>query len=241
MKNWRSPLAGIVGIVMLAAPALAPADSLDATSTARFLAAEMRLGSKVIAVHEKVEASAEALVDHVESACPGAVPSSLQTGSMAQQRTWTALVDGAAGELAVAEQRPLLPALRREHARVAALRWTSAALNGQVAAYVSGERLALSLHPPDLCQQARSAARSGFTVIPAGIKAFNARFESTEAGASALALARQMKPLATPAELVAIKRLRHQQSRIDRLLGSFVSQVFARLTQALTGASVPGG
>ncbi len=36
MKNWRSALAGIVGIVMLAAPAMARADSLDATSTSMF-------------------------------------------------------------------------------------------------------------------------------------------------------------------------------------------------------------
>ena len=139
-------------------------------------AAEIRLSSTVIALHEKLEASADALVGHVESACPGVVPASLQTGSKAQQRTWTALVDGA-----------------------------SAALNRRVAGYEAGERVALSLHPPDLCEQARAAARSGFTVVPAGIK-----------------------------------RLGHQQSRIDRLLGGFVFGVFGRLTQAPTGVSVSG-
>jgi hypothetical protein len=240
MKNWRSGLAGMVAILMLAAPAIARADSLDATSTGRFLAAEIRLARTVIALHDKVEASADALAEHVESACPGIVPASVRGGSDAQQRTWTALVDGAGGELAVAEQRPILPAARRELARVASLRWTSPALNRHVAAYVRGERLALSLHPPDLCQEARAAARSGFTVIPAAIKAFNARLGSTQADSSALTLARQMRPVATPAELAAITRLGRLQRRIDRLFTGFGVHVFGQLTQALTGVSVPG-
>jgi hypothetical protein len=92
----------------------------------------------------------------------------------------------------------------------------------------------------DGCQQAQAAARSGFRTVPPRTRAFNARYGSTQADSSALALARQMKPLATPAELVAIKRLGHLQSRIDRLLESFVFKVFGQLTQALTGVSIPG-
>jgi hypothetical protein len=232
--------AAIVALVVLASPAVAGADSLDATSTAKFLAAESRVERRVIAAHEQLEISADALVARVESGCPSAVPASLENGSQAQQRTWMALVAEAGNDLAVAELHPIRSAVRRELARIAPLRWTSAPLNRLLAAYVSGGRRALSLHPPDICGQAQAAARSGFAVIPPGTLAFNARFGSTQSDSSAVALARDMKPLATPQELAGIKQLGHLQSRVNRLLAGFALQAWGRLTQALTGATVPG-
>jgi hypothetical protein len=232
--------AAIVALTLLASPAAAFAESLDATSTAKFLTAESRVERRVIAVHEQLEVSADALVDGVESGCPGAVPAGLQSGSAAQQRTWTALLTEAGNDLAVAELHPLRSAVRRELSRLAPLRWTSAPLNRLLAAYVSGGRRALSLHPPDICQQAQAAAQSGFAVVPPGTRAFNARFGSTQSDSSTVALADDMKPLATPGELAGIEQLGHLQSRVNRLLDGFALQTWSRLTRALTGAAVPG-
>jgi hypothetical protein len=232
--------AAIVGLWLLASPGLAVAGSLNAASTAKFLSVESRIERTVIRLREKLEVSADALIDHVESGCPGALPARLETGSKAQQRTWAAFLEEAADEIAVAELSPVRPAVRRGLARIAPLRWTSTALNSRVGAYVSGGRTALSLHAPDICQQTRTAARLSFTVVPARTSAFDARFESTQPGSSAVALAREMKPLATPDELAGIKQLGHLQSRVDRLLAGFTLQVWDRLTRALTGVSVPG-
>jgi hypothetical protein len=232
--------AGVAVLTVLAFPAAANAGSRDVTSTARFLTAESRVEHTVIARRGMVKAAADALIEDVESACPSAVPASLETGSNAQRHTWTAFVNEASYELAVAELSPIRTAVGLELARIAPLRWTSAKLNRRVASYVRGGRRALALHPPDLCQQARAAARLGFTVIPPQTQAFDERFQSTQTEPSALDLAQQMKPLATPGELTAIESLDHLQARVDRLLTGFATQAFEQLTRALTGVSVPG-
>lgn len=234
-------VAVVLGALMLALPGAASAGSLDATSTATFVSAATRAEHIAIARVGREKASADALIEHVESKCPGSVPASLATGTLAQQLTLGAFEDAATFELGLAEVRPLRSVARIEFERTAPLRWTSADLNRRVAVFVREGREVLALHTPDLCAQARTAAQSGFTVVPALTRAFIARFQraSPDSAPTDNGLAQRMKPFATLAELEAIKRLNRLDAKFGRLITNFAFRALGQVEHALTGAVTP--
>ncbi len=220
---------------MLAVPATALATSLDGSSTSKFVAASLQPVRAALAKQGQEHAAANALISHVQSACPGAVPTSLGTGTQAQRRTWGAFSAEALGEFSLALIGPTRPAEQRAIREIAPLRWTSAALNRQVAAFVRSGRGLLALHPPDICGQAKTAAATGFAVVPPATATFIRRY-----GAAALAsaptaveLADKMKPLADPQALAAIGQFARLEARLTRDLSRFASPALDRLGAAL--------
>jgi len=158
----RRRIAAILGALMLALPATALATSLDSSSTSKFVAASLQPVRAALAKQGLEHAATKALISHVQSACPGAVPANLATGSEAERRTWGAFSAEALGEFSLALIAPIRPAGQRAIRQIAPLRWTSAALNRQVAAFVRSGRALLALRPPDICAQAQAAAANGF-------------------------------------------------------------------------------
>ena len=184
---------------MLALPTTALATSLDSSSTSKFVAASSGVERVTLASLSQEQAAANALISHVQSTCPGAVPASLKTGTAAQQRAGEALSGEALAELTLALIDPVRPAEERAIAAIAPLRWTSSTLNRQTAAFVQEGRAALALHPPDLCAQAKAAASSGFAVVPPATTTFLRRYRAAlpSSAPTAIDLADKMRPLAS--------------------------------------------
>ncbi|HUA02919.1 MAG TPA: hypothetical protein VMB27_03380 [Solirubrobacteraceae bacterium] len=231
-------IAAIVGALVLAWPAVAVADTLDATSTQTFLTAAIPFERAAIARHGQEVAAIDALIGHVQSACPDAVPANLAAGSPAQQHTLGAFRDAALLELSLAALRPVKSAARIEIAHTAKLRWTNATLNKRFAAYIREGRALLALRAPDLCVQARAAAQSDFAAVPPRTKAFIARYRAAapNSAPTLAGLAHWMKPFATPAERASIERLHALEAKFERVLSAkFLLGAFGRVEQALTG------
>ncbi len=221
---------------MLALPTTALATSLDSSSTSKFVAASSRLVRAALAKQGQLEAAANALIGHVQSTCPSAVPASLKTGTAAQQRAWEALSGEALAELTLALIDPVRPAEQRAIAAIAPLRWTSATLNRQIAAFAQEGRAALALHPPDVCDQARTAAASGFAVVPPATTTFIRRYRAAlpSSAPTAVDLADKMKPLADAQGRVAIGQLASLEGRVSHALGHFTFSALDRLSSALS-------
>ncbi len=221
---------------MLALPTTALATSLDSSSTSKFVAASSRVERVTLANLSREQAAVNALISHVQSTCPGAVPASLKTGTAAQQRAWEALSGEALAELTLALIDPVRPAEQRAIAAIAPLRWTSATLNRQIAAFAQEGRAALALHPPDVCDQARTAAASGFAVVPPATTTFIRRYRAAlpSSAPTAVDLADKMKPLADAQGRVAIGQLASLEGRVSHALGHFTFSALDRLSSALS-------
>jgi len=228
-------MAGILAVSMLALPARALAtSSLDRSSTSKFVAAWSRVVQAESAMHGQEAAAANALIGHVESTCPDALPKNLADGTAAEQRTGLAFSLEATLEMLRAVIGPTQPATRRALGVIAPLRWTSATLNREVATFVREERAA-SPPPPDLCEQAEAAAKSGFTVVPRA----TARFVAPRPGDSGSVvtlrdLVDRMRPLAGPQALAAIKRVDRLQARVGRAFSHLATTSISRLIRALS-------
>lgn len=231
-------------VVALGAPAVAAAENtaLDAASTSRFVSASDRLLNASIKLRPQETASISALIHHIASSCPGAVPASLKTGTAAQQKTWQAFSGAGLLEIALAEVSPVKPEARRAIGEIAPLRWTSAAVNRQVAMFVRLGRDAPDLRPPDLCAQAAAAARSGFAKAPPAIETFlhraNAALPSTAPTLGEIV--QGMKPLVGSQEGAAIAHLRSLQSQDNRIAGKIVLPALRQFADALFGESGGG-
>jgi hypothetical protein len=220
---------------MLALPATALATSFDSSSTSKFVAASLQPVRAALAKQSQEHAAVNALISHVQSVCPGAVPTILETGTQAQRRTWGAFSAEALAEFSLALIDPTRSAEQRAIRAIAPLRWTSAALNRQVAAFVRSGRGLLALHPPDICAQAQAAAANGFSVVPPATATFIHRYGAA-APASAptvVGLAGKMKPLADPQALAGVEQLARLEARLTRDLSRFASPALGRLSGAL--------
>jgi hypothetical protein len=226
-----------VVVLMLALPAVAGAGSQDIASTRAFVAAATRVERAEMARRPQEVAAVDALIKHVETACPRSLPRTLQTGTGAQMKTWTALASEAFYGLGLTYLGPFRPAVWAAVRAIAHLRWTSAALNRRVARYVRDGRIELGLRLPDLCQQVRTARRSDFTIVPVETRTFLRRLLSASPGSdtTVASLAQQMKPLANPQELADIAQLGRLETRVDRVASRFVLKALDRLSRALTG------
>jgi hypothetical protein len=231
----RRTIAGVAAALMLALPATALATSLDGSSTSKFVVASLRPVRASLSKQSQEHAAANALISRIQSACPGAVPASLATGSGAQRQTWGAFSVEALGEFSLALIGPVLPAERRAIREIAPLRWTSAALNRHVAAFVRSARGLLALHPPDICVQAKTAAATGFAVVPPATAAFSRRYTAAASASAptAVELADKMKPLADPHALAAIGQFARLEARLTRDLSRFALPALDRLSNAL--------
>ena len=232
-RRWA--IAGILGVLTLALPSAALATSPDISSTSEFVAASSRVERVTLASLSQEQAAVNALISHVKSTCPGAVPARLKTGTAAQQRAWDALSGEALAELTLALIDPVRPAEERAIAAVAPLRWTGSTLNRQIAAFVQGGRAALALHPPDVCAQVRAAAASGFAVVPPATTTFLRHYRAAlpSSAPTAIDLADKMKPL-DPQARAAIAKLASLEGRVSRALGHFTFAALGRLSAALS-------
>jgi hypothetical protein len=219
---------------MLALPTTALA-SLDSSSTSKFVADSSGVERVTLASLSQEQAAVNALISHVQSTCPGAVPASLKTGTAAQQRAWEGLSGEALAELTLALIDPVRPADERAIAAIAPLRWTSTTLNGEVSAFVRQGRAALALHPPDLCAQAKAAASSGFAVVPPATTTFLRRYRAAlpDSAPTVVDLADKMKPL-DPRARAAISKLASLEGRVSRAVGHFTFAALGRLSGALS-------
>ena len=196
-------------MLALVLPATALATSLDTASTTKFVAASSQAVSAALAKQSQEKAAASALISHVQSTCPGAVPANLANGTEAQRHTWAGVLERGRGRVRPGADRPTPVGEQRAVRAIAPLRWTSATVNKEVAAFVRQGRATLALHPPDICDQAKAAAASGFAVVPPATVTFIKRY-SVAAPASAptvVDLANKMKPLADSQAATAIAQL----------------------------------
>ena len=221
---------------MLALPATSLGTSLDSSSTGKFVAASSGAVRAELASQGKEEAAVNALINHVQSVCPGAVPASLKTGTAAGQRAWQALSGEDLAEVTLRLIDPIRPAEQRAIRAIAPLRWTSSTLNRQVAAFAQQGRAALALHPPDVCAQARAAAAAGFASVPPATTTFLAHYRAAlpASAPSVIDLANRMKPLADPQARAAIGQLVSLEGRVSRALGHFTFSALGRLSAALS-------
>lgn len=232
----RRTIAGVVGAVALALPATALASSLDTASTTKFVAASSQVVSAALAKQSQEKAAANALISHVESTCPGAVPANLANGTEAQRHTWQAFSGEAVAEFALALTGPIRSAEQRAVRAIAPLRWTSATVNKEVAAFVQQGRATLALHPPDICAQARASAASGFAVVPPATATFIKRYSLAAPGSAptVVDLAKKMKPLVDSQTATAIAQLAGLESRLSRDLSRFTFSGIGKLGRALS-------
>ena len=103
-----------------ASPSGAATTRSDPASTDAFIAAAGRLVTAELALAGREEAAANALITHVRSACPGAIPNSLRTATTRRKAAvWAFFQIAAVFELGVEQDRPLKPAMSRFIARSA--------------------------------------------------------------------------------------------------------------------------
>jgi hypothetical protein len=201
--------------------------------------AASRLESAAVNKHNTEEASANALIRHISSACPRSLSSGTRNGSAAQQATWTALTAEASYELVRAELNAVRPAYVRLIRDLQPLRWTDPALNRQIGAIVRQSRDALNLRPPDLCSETRAAASSNFSLIPMRTARFlrSARIALPDTGTRPTfsSLVRRMKRYTTRDEAPTIRRLGRLEHRYGQLNSSFGSNARLRMIKALSG------
>lgn len=221
-------------VLVFAAPA--SASSIDQRSTHRFIAASVAALSGAIAAHGRQQPAIDAVIGHLTTGCPGALPDA-SPGTTAQQGTRAALYEEAVVELSlafVAPIRAVFPAFAR---RVAGLHWTRSALDRSVAASVRSGLGTLALVPPDVCGDIAAAAASGFTTIPAETAAFlRAAGRSVLAtGPLATDLVGRMQRFIGPGDAAAVGRLHRLQRRLDELFSKPIAAAYARLDRALTG------
>ena len=231
-------IAGTVATLMLGGPGVAASEPLDSSSTATFVAASLRVTQAAVARVVRLKASVNALIGHVETACPHAVPNSLRNGTVAQQRVAAALIGEAVGEVTVAETQPLGDVEQSALDEIAPLRWTSGSLNRRIAAFVRDSRAVLALRPPDLCVDAETAAKSNFIIAPRATMTFNRRFlaATRESGAPALGdLLLKMKAFASSDTLAAVQQLGRLQNQLGRRFSAFALSALGRIVRAFTG------
>jgi hypothetical protein len=221
-----------------ATAAVARRNAFDVSSTRAFIVAATRLESAAVNKHKTEEASANALIRHLSSACPRSLPSSTRNGSAAQRAAWTAFTGEAGYELLLAQLKVLRPDYVRLVGDLKPLRWTDPALNRQVGAFVSRTRDTLNLRPPDLCSETRAAARSNFSVIPMRTVRFlrSAVIALPKTQPTLSDLVGKMKRSTTPGEAATIRRLRGLEHRYGQLNSSFASNAYPRMIKALSGA-----
>jgi hypothetical protein len=228
--------------VVLAAGIIAPAgvargNAVDVSSTRALIVAATRLESAAVNKHKSEEASANALIGHLSSACPGSLPSSTSNGSAAQRAVWKAFTAEAGDEFVLAQLSVLRPDYARLIRDLKPLHWADAALNRQAGGFVRRSRATLNLRAPDLCSETRAAASSHFSVIPIRTVRFlrSAAIALPKSQPTFSGLVRQMKRYTTPNEAAMIRRLRRLEQRYAQLNSSFGSTAYPRMIRALAG------
>lgn len=241
MRAVGAIAAVVIGLLAASPSATAVAGSNKA-STTTFIGAAGRLVSAELGLVGRGEAAANALITHVRSACPGAIPNRLRTGPPARQAVWVVFQIEAAFELGVAQDRPLKPAVSVFIARTAHLRWTDQALNRAIADLVDQLRTVSSLRPPDLCIQAKLAKSSGYSIVPPGtgefVSSVSVGDQKSGPGTGLRRLMERMSAYMTVGEARAARHVLALDHRLIRLNSArFERQVLGRLQRALFSCS----
>jgi hypothetical protein len=233
--RWRT-IAGVGLALVLCAPTAAAASG-DASSSHVFLTATARFLHTTIARRHQEAAAVDALIAHVDSDCPDAVPVSLQKGTTAQQNTAMLFQLALDGELAVAEIGPLRSAYASFDRAIAHLQWSDHDLHRRIALAVKQARATAAIRAPDLCGQASLAAESNFTAAPPAIRTFVRRLdqanssESTTTGQLIALVAR----FAGPGDAGLIKRVDQLQKRTEAIIKRLSLRGLVTLTRAFSG------
>lgn len=228
--------------MLLISGAVASASSLrtDRAATEAYISAERGWLSAAISEHHRSEAAANAVINSVLATCPAAMAGARRDGTAAQQNTREAFVMEANLELALAEFRPLRPALTVTIRKERTLRWSRAVINRRIAGPLHQAQLLLALKSPDLCAQARAAAMSSFTKLPsktAGfLRAAQPAIDSDYPSSPADAL-KMMRPYMTTTDKHAASRLISLNNQLDNLNSQFGFAVSLRMIRALFGSS----
>jgi hypothetical protein len=224
----------ILASVVAGVTAPAAAASLDARSSGRFLAATNKLLTAAIGKSRSEAGAVNALIAHVASSCPGALPADLQNGTAAQRRTLTSLISEADFELVLAEVAPLRAMSVTWVRALGRLHWSEPAINRSMATEVRKDKVALTLRHPDLCTDAKASAVGGFTTLPPDAARFLKLAALANDPPAVIDLAEMVKPFITGDETRAFKQLRSLDARFNRLSPRF-GVATARMMRALSG------
>jgi hypothetical protein len=229
--------AGVIVAVFVAWAGVAAAESENVSSTSAFIAAATQMESRAVALDGREKAAADALIEHVRSGCPSAIPAQNRTGTPAQQRVWMAFYYEAVIELVLADARPLRSSVRRSSATISRLRWSDKTLDTAVRDLVRESRATLSLRPPDLCQQAATASASGFETVPIQTRSFlhRAARAMPDSAPTLYGLARRMRRYLPAKNSEAFNHLRTVNTREGRLLSARLGPAVASVLRALLG------
>jgi hypothetical protein len=148
----------------------APAVASNASATRTYLQANYALVHAAHTRIHEVESTLRGLLAKVRGECPLAAAGSPEESQSEQ------LSNEVIGTMVLTAIRVDLPAGRAYVQAVRSLRWSSSSLTGSVHAYAQKVAKIISLPVPQLCQDVRSWAASGFTVLPAATKPFDSAF-----------------------------------------------------------------
>ena len=226
-----------VGLALVLCAPAAAATPRDAASTHVFLTAAARLLHVTIAHRKQEAASANAVIAHVDSACPHAIPATVRTGTPGQQTTAQVFAIASEGEIILAEIRPLRAAYSSFSHAVAHLQWSEQRLNRQVAVAVRQALAVARIGRIDLCREAGLARASNFQQAPPGLRAFVRRFVAATSSPSPTVteLEQLMKPLAGPGDAGLIEQVHQLQVRVNRSITHLTLGAVPKLVRALFG------
>jgi len=222
----------------VANPPKAWAAPADVASTRTVIAIAIRDLTTSMVLFKRVEASANALIEHIATTCPAAMGGDPRNGTAAQQHTRDAFVQAGALELLLGELRPLSASINSEARTIEKLHWSQPSLRRIIAAKAAGLHV-VNLSRPDLCSAAAVARRNAFASVPPAITSF---FRATKALVPGdtptwADLVHLLKPYEPRSEAAAARRVRVLQARSDSMFSNFSLRALARLLDAVFGAN----
>jgi hypothetical protein len=216
----------------------------DVVAARRLIAIQTRYYQAGMATRPQTRADVKAALAQMKATCPKSIPNALLAGSAAQRDLWMQLFGEAAGDVVLAEFRPLGDATATTAGRLDRLQFSRRAVNRDLRQLSQALRLSLTLTPSDLCADIKTAAAGGFTALPPATKAFNDHLNSVLAAPapSLSGLIHDVKPdRVTRRDRAAIKRLTTVAGRYTTFIFNVSIDAGLELADVLGAGPPPSG
>jgi hypothetical protein len=233
--------AGVIGLLIMSAPALARAPNpRDVTATRRLVAAETRLDRALLAHRAAITKAGKGYAAMLRTHCPGALPESVAVHGTPRQRSVVKdLIKEAALDLDAADTHSVTGAERRFVHVVNRVHFTQPSLIIAAASIAEGSE-PVTLRG-NLCADVKAAAHNDFAADPPGTTHAVHLARQTSAGQEPYVPGATTPYLITPADRAAAKTARALNRRVNGFIDNLILSETPPVLEALLGSPAPAG
>jgi hypothetical protein len=232
---------GVIGSLIMCAPAVAKAPNpRDVTAARRLVAAETRFDRAFLAHRAVITRAGRSYAAMVRTRCAGALPETVAAHGTPRQRSVVKdLIKEAAVGLYAADTRSVRGAERRFVHAVNRVHFTQLSLIIAAASIAEGsEPVTLGT---SLCADVETAANNGFAADPRGTTHAVRLARQMSAGQAPYVPAAITPYLITPADRAAAKTVRALNQRVNTFTDNLILSETPPVLEALLGSHAPAG